>query len=91
MQSYHAFATYVFTTFGVGVVVDDFAVRIFRSLHAFMAGIGLPCLYTQITMGVTKEQKPRIMTISPLYPCGEPCSTGTHDEMAKKLGNVISS
>ena len=25
------------------------------------------------------------MTMSPLYPCGKPCSTGTHTEMVKKL------
>ena len=25
------------------------------------------------------------MTISPLYPCGKPCSTGNHSETVKKL------
>ena len=27
----------------------------------------------------------RIMTMNPLYPCGKPCSTGTHNETVKKL------
>ena len=27
----------------------------------------------------------RLMTMSPLYPCGKPCSTGTHNETVKKL------
>ena len=27
----------------------------------------------------------RLMTMSPLYPCGKPCSTGTHIETVKKL------
>ena len=25
----------------------------------------------------------RLMTMSPLYPCGEPCSTGTHNKTGK--------
>ena len=25
------------------------------------------------------------MTMSPLYPCGKPCSTGTYDESVKNL------
>ena len=28
---------------------------------------------------------PRLMTMSPLYPCDKPCSTETHDETVKKL------
>ena len=28
---------------------------------------------------------PRLMTMSPLYPWGKPCSTGTHTETVKKL------
>ena len=27
----------------------------------------------------------RLMTMSLLYPCGKPCSTGTHNETVKKL------
>ena len=27
----------------------------------------------------------RLMTMSPLYPCGKPCSRGTHHETVKKL------
>ena len=27
----------------------------------------------------------RLMTMSPLYPCGKPCSRGTHDETVKNL------
>ena len=27
----------------------------------------------------------RLMTISPLYPCGKPCSRGTHNETVKNL------
>ena len=27
----------------------------------------------------------RLMTMSPLSPCGKPCSTGTHNETVKKL------
>ena len=28
---------------------------------------------------------PRLMTMSPLYPCGIPCSRGTHNETVKNL------
>ena len=28
---------------------------------------------------------PRLMTISPLYPCGKPCSRGTDNETVKNL------
>ena len=28
---------------------------------------------------------PRLMTMSPLYPCGKPCSRGTHHETVKNL------
>ena len=27
----------------------------------------------------------RLMRMSPLYPCGKPCATGTHSESVKKL------
>ena len=27
-----------------------------------------------------------LMTMSPLYPCGKPCSRGTHNETVKNLG-----
>ena len=29
------------------------------------------------------EFRIRLMTMSPLYPCGKPCSRGTHNETAK--------
>ena len=32
-----------------------------------------------------KHQDPRLMTMSPLYPCGKPCSRGTHNETVKNL------
>ena len=25
------------------------------------------------------------MTMSPMYPCGKPCSTGTHNETVKRM------
>ena len=31
------------------------------------------------------EERPRLMTMSPLYPWGKPCSRGTHDETEKNL------
>ena len=32
-----------------------------------------------------KKAKARLVTMSPLYPCGKPCSIGTHNEIVKKL------
>ena len=32
----------------------------------------------------------RLMTMSPLYPCGKPCSRGTHNEIVKNLALVSS-
>eukprot|EP00112_Aurelia_sp_Birch-Aquarium-sp1_P018563 Seg4444.2 transcript_id=Seg4444.2/GoldUCD/mRNA.D3Y31 product="hypothetical protein" pseudo=true protein_id=Seg4444.2/GoldUCD/D3Y31 len=29
----------------------------------------------------------RLMMMSPLYPCGKPCSTGTHNGTVKKLND----
>ena len=33
---------------------------------------------------------PRLMTMSPLYPCGKPCSRGTHHETVKNLALLSS-
>ena len=30
----------------------------------------------------------RLMTMSPLHPCGKPCSTGTHNETVKNLALI---
>ena len=37
--------------------------------------LGLRCMHTL----------DKLMTMSPLYPCNKPCSTGTHKETVKKL------
>ena len=34
--------------------------------------------------------RPRLMTMSPLYPCGKPCSRGTHHETVKNLALISS-
>ena len=60
----------------------------------FQSGIGFSLLYVhelfareiwgfpaQRDMGISN----RLMTMSPLYPCGIPCSIGTHNETVKNL------
>ena len=37
------------------------------------------------------KAQPRLMTMSPLYPCGKPCSRGTHHETVKNLALFLQS
>ena len=41
--------------------------------------------YTILAMELSNTVSRRLMTMSPLYPCGKPCSTETHNETVKNL------
>ena len=43
------------------------------------------CHVCHIFQVVCWKEQPRIMTMSPLYPCGKPCSRGTRHETVKNL------